>query len=110
MSVKIRQGIYAVMFLIMTYNAVRAVMNGADPIITAVGFVGGLLLGIFVISRVTLFGWNENKGGKIASSMDMISIIILISYVIFMLTRSRLLGAAFDGPEAAALSSSIVSG
>ena len=109
-KVKTRQKIYTIVFLLMALSALyQVIFIGANLFSMLGGFVVGGLLGAFVFSRMTRLLWHEQQG-QVILKMDLTSVIVLVSYVIFIFIRSTLLDRRFDGSTLDAVSASLVSG
>jgi hypothetical protein len=72
------------------------------------GILVGLLVGIVTARRYHL-SW-DHDAKKIVSRLDLIGIIILVIYIIFVIVRSKLIGIFVQGPVVGAVGFSITAG
>ena len=68
----------------------------------------GLVVGI-IVSRMYRLSWDE-EAGQVISNMDWIGVIILVFYIIFILTRTLLVGYWVQGAPYFAIILTITAG
>lgn len=78
--------VYAVMTVLVLIDIIR---DHIDPVWAVGGFAAGLLLG-FVLQRVNVLSFDP-ESGNVIGRMDLIGIILLALYLVFVVFRDRLL-------------------
>jgi hypothetical protein len=110
-GIKRRQRIYAAIFALTSLAALyQLVFEGALLLPTVVVFAVGVLLGIFVFSRINQLSWDDEQG-QIVAGMDRASILILLVYLGFIIfADTPLLRRIIEGRTADAASFSLIAG
>jgi len=87
-GIKRRQRLYRVVLILTSLAAIyQVVFEGAFLIGTVGSFITGLAIGTLFFSRMNLLAW-DNEEGKIKPKLDLIGIVILLLYIIFVLIAS----------------------
>ena len=110
-DIKRRQRIYGVIAALTSLAALyQLVFQGALLLPTVAVFVAGVLLGVFVFSRINKLSW-DNEQGQIVAGMDIASILILLVYLVFIIfADTPLLRRIIEGGTADAASFSLIAG
>ena len=103
--VRIFSIISIVMLLLITFEMLRGTINMSLAI---AGIIMGLAVGI-IASRMFRLSWDQETK-KVIGNMDWIGVLVLIFYIIFMLTRTLLLGYYVQGSLFLAIVLSITAG
>ncbi len=74
----------------------------------AVGILVGIVVGI-ITARMYHLLWNHDAK-KIVSRLDMLGIMILVTYIVFAIFRTKLISYFVQGPVVGAISFSIIAG
>lgn len=94
-----------IMFGIVAFDVVQQHLNPSWIIAGGVlgGFVGWL------VGRIFLIGWHEDTQ-KVIISMDKMSILLIVAYVVFRLVSEHLLGEFIHGQELTMITYSFLGG
>ncbi|PKL66297.1 MAG: hypothetical protein CVV28_11495 [Methanobacteriales archaeon HGW-Methanobacteriales-1] len=104
-----RLRIYLLVMFILLVVIVFEVLNGRFSILFSIsGIFMGLLIGI-IVSRVYNLSWDEETNNVIGK-IDWIGAVILVCYLIFIFTKTQLLGYWAHGNSLFALVLSITAG
>lgn len=106
---RFRLRLYSIISLVMFGIVLYDIFQNTLPLGFAVaGILVGLLVGIVTARRYHL-SW-DHDAKKIVSRLDLIGIIILVIYIIFVIVRSKLIGIFVQGPVVGAVGFSITAG
>ncbi len=90
--------IFLAVFVVMVILVVaRIFQDDVNPLWELAGFAAGLALGFFV-ARTNVLAWQPSEG-MVAGTMDALGVIILVTYLTFLVFRSRLLGSRVHDAE-----------
>lgn len=79
--------IFAVMIVLIVIHLVQDHLN---PAWVLVGFLPGLLIGA-VLTRTKVLRWDAAEN-VVVGTMDLVGIVILVAYFVFLFFRSRIIG------------------
>lgn len=105
-------------FRLRIYFVIAIIMLGIVFYNFIIGKIGlsfsvfGILMGIFVgiiSARMYHISWNHNAS-KVVGRLDLFGIFILVFYIIFELSRERIVSYFVQGPTVGAISFSILAG
>jgi hypothetical protein len=105
----VRLRIYIIVMLFMFAVIVYEVLQGRFSIQFAIsGIIFGLVVGI-IVSRMYNLSWDE-EANNVIGSIDTIGAVILVSYLIFIFTKSYFLGYVVQGASLFAIIIGITAG
>lgn len=108
-KLRFRVRLYSLISLVMLVIVLCEIFIKILPLpFAVVGIFVGLFIGI-ITARQRHLSWDKDAK-KIVSRLDVIGIIILVLYLIFVIMRSRLIGIFVQGPIVGAVSFSITAG
>jgi membrane associated rhomboid family serine protease len=104
-----RLRIYLLVMFILLVVIVFEVLNGRFSILFSIsGIIIGLLIGI-IVSRVYNLSWDE-EANNVIGKIDWIGAVILVCYLIFIFTKTQLLGYWVQGNSLFAMVLGITAG
>ena len=109
-SILLRVRVYAVVFVVVLVAAVAEVaFRTSHPWWQAViGLSAGVLVGIGA-SRIMHLRWDDFEQ-RVVGRLDAVGVAVLVLYLVFSLTRSRLVGHWVDGDAVAPVSLAVLAG
>ena len=108
-KLKFRLRLYVIISLVMLGIVLYEIFIKILPLVFAtLGIFIGLFMGI-ISARMYHLSWDKDAK-KIVSRLDVIGIIILISYITFVIVRSRLIEFFVAAPMVGAVGFSITAG
>jgi hypothetical protein len=109
-AILLRLRVYAVVFaVVLVIAAAEVALRDSHPWWQAgVGLVLGVGVGILA-SRTVHLRWDDFEQ-RVVGRLDAVGVVVLLLYVVFSLTRSRLVGQWVDGDAVAPVSLSVLAG
>lgn len=106
---RFRLRLYSIISLVMFGIVLYDIFQNTLPLeFAAFGILVGLVIGI-ISTRMYHLSW-DHDANKIVSRLDVIGIIILVCYIIFVVVRSKLIGIFVAAPVVGAVGFSITAG
>ena len=96
------------MIIFIVISIYNILIGNIDLPLTLVGVLLGVLIG-FVVGRMYQFKWHIGTQ-KVISEMDTLGAVVLVAYLIFILSRTWIVGHWLLGPTAGAFSFSSIVG
>ncbi len=90
--------IFLAVFVVMVILVVaRVFQDDVNPLWGIADFAAGIALGFF-LARTKVLAWQPSEG-MVVGTMDALGVIILVTYLAFLVFRSRLLGSRVHDAE-----------